>query len=526
MPSINSIARFSSAALLAASASVASANTTIDLDALATGTSLTNLFTGVTISSGDGSTGITSRIGLSGTQQFARGTNTGGFDSLSAQATLAGTLAIAANPADILRIDFINPITMASIELIPNDGNDPGSIAAFNSMGNLVDVDSIVGNEGAGTINVVTVMGNDIVTLLIAGDNTGNNLEIDTLIFSGLLVQSLFSGQTVILVDNLDNHANFVRQRLQLAGGQDSSMLNSYLERATALAAFEGLNLGDGNGQFYVDANYFSSERDTDGSALGFNAYGWGVNVGYDRQINDKLFAGLVFGYDQIDNGASGISDETETDSYNLIAYGRYDCNSPCTRSDQWGDWFVDGMLGYSYNDIESTRAGGISGDTDAHQILADLSVGFERDLSKGATLTPYLGARYIGTFTDGFTESGAGAIVYNDSDRHSLAAYFGASVERSHALNNGWTLTPRAGAEVRFETIDDDESITAALAATPASTFTFDTLNFSDHSVRFNLGADLAKGSNWTAYVDSTLAIAAGDGHKVGVQGGVRIDF
>lgn len=177
--------RFACAAVLLAFVGEAQAEIiTVDLNSFSTGTSLTNAVPGLTISQGDGSTKITSAVGLTGTQQFAIWNTTGDFRHLTspAEATLAATLAASADPQYILRIDFDKPTNFVSIDLIPNDDNDPGSIAAFDSAGNLIGTDSTLGAGLTGVPITLTVSGPGIATLLVGGTGP-QTVQVDTLLY-------------------------------------------------------------------------------------------------------------------------------------------------------------------------------------------------------------------------------------------------------------------------------------------------------------------------------------------------------
>ncbi|QDV25665.1 PEP-CTERM sorting domain-containing protein [Aureliella helgolandensis] len=174
------------AVLVAAAGHVQAGIIVVDPDGFASGTSLTYAFTGVTITRGSGATDITSALGSTGTQQFSLNGRTGFFNSLPnpPSATLVDTLAASRSSSSILRFDFSTPTDFVSIDLIPNDSLDPGSIAAFDSAGNQIGFDSFGGQNLRATRNTLSVSGGGITTLLAAGDNLGNTLEIDTLTYS------------------------------------------------------------------------------------------------------------------------------------------------------------------------------------------------------------------------------------------------------------------------------------------------------------------------------------------------------
>jgi hypothetical protein len=159
---------------------------TVDPDSVANGASLTNAFAGVTIRQGNGGTGITAAVGITGTRQFSINGITENFVYLPAPPppTLAAALSASLNPGTILRFDFATATDSVSLDLIANDSGDPGSIAAYDAAGNLLGYASFSGINQTGVRNTLTINAAGIRTLLAGGDNIGNNLDIDTLVYS------------------------------------------------------------------------------------------------------------------------------------------------------------------------------------------------------------------------------------------------------------------------------------------------------------------------------------------------------
>ncbi len=181
---------------------------TVDPDAFPAGTSLTNAFPGVVITDESGAASINSAAGLTGTLQFARSGSSGDFTYLPIPpaATLPQTLSSSGGAGFILRFDFAQATDFVSLDLIPNDGSDPGSIAAFDAAGNLVGYSSFGGQNLTGVRNTLSVSGVGIRTVLAAGTN-GDNLEIDTLKYNdggpGQL-DSAFSGDGIQVTPFMD----------------------------------------------------------------------------------------------------------------------------------------------------------------------------------------------------------------------------------------------------------------------------------------------------------------------------------
>jgi len=153
----------------------------------------------------------------------------------------------------------------------------------------------------------------------------------------------------------------------------------------------------------YADQN----ERD---GIDGYDADTSGVMLGVD---SDEIIGGGVLGL-AVNYGVTTADSEnaattdTQIDSYGLTAY---------LSQELMADVFADVQVGYSYNDVEinNHNCGGAglvcNGNTNSDQYSAKLALGRDFATDQGMTITPTIYTSYIAVNTDGYTETGTGAI-------------------------------------------------------------------------------------------------------------------
>ena len=157
---------------------------TVDPDDFIDGANISNAYSGITLSAIDGGSNViatssvfsqTSLLASTGTQVF-------GHDGIFVETWANGLLGD-------LRIDFIQATDFVSIDIIANDGFDPGFLQAYNSAGTLLDSFTTQGGLGAGipeTAIISTASAN--ISYVIASGVSGNDVALDNLTYNSATV--------------------------------------------------------------------------------------------------------------------------------------------------------------------------------------------------------------------------------------------------------------------------------------------------------------------------------------------------
>ena len=157
---------------------------TVDPDDFADGTDISNAFSGISLSAIDGGNNIlltnsvfsqTSSLASTGTQVF-------GHDGIFTQTWAQGLVAD-------LRIDFIQATDFVSLDIIANNGSDPGFLEAYDSTGTLLGSFITQGNLGSGIPETATISsGSANIAYVIASGLGGNDVALDNLIYNSATV--------------------------------------------------------------------------------------------------------------------------------------------------------------------------------------------------------------------------------------------------------------------------------------------------------------------------------------------------
>jgi uncharacterized protein with beta-barrel porin domain len=248
--------------------------------------------------------------------------------------------------------------------------------------------------------------------------------------------------------------------------GAGASSFGVVTERLASLRTGGALGIATGdhvhaNGKsVYVKAFGDSTSQDDDGGVKGFSATTFGTAFGVDGEISEGSVLGASFSVSssEVEGDGTGKS-ELDISNYQANVYGQVDV----------GGFFVDGMFGYGWSSIDSTRkieVGTIKeakADYDGKILMAALGASVPVDLS-GASLTPRASFTYTNVSYDSYTETGASTLSQKiaQDDVASGLLQLGATVQTSSEGTDGFVITPSLRAGVFYDLIGDEAKATA----------------------------------------------------------------
>ena len=139
----------------------------------------------------------------------------------------------------------------------------------------------------------------------------------------------------------------------------------------------------------------------------GYDADTYGLAIGADTRVNAHSIVGVSFSYADTDVDGKGAGrSHSDISSYQITAYADY------TES----DWYVEGLFGYAYNDLDTTRditatSAKAVGDTDSSQYMFGLSGGMPMKAGENSYFTPSAGLNITIVNNQAYTETGAGVL-------------------------------------------------------------------------------------------------------------------
>jgi outer membrane autotransporter protein len=221
-----------------------------------------------------------------------------------------------------------------------------------------------------------------------------------------------------------------------------------------------GFNAGSGsqsNSMWMKPFASFGLQSERKGIA-GYDADTYGIAIGADTRLNAHSVMGLSFSYADTDVDGKGAGrSRTDISSYQLTAYGDYTAK----------DWYVEALVGYAYNEIDSTRNitfanATASGDTASNQFMFSVNAGMPIQVESNSYFTPTTGLSFTHVTNESYTETGAGGLnlAVNAEDITIAKIHVGGRYHATIATSDG-RFTPEVRAKLLYDLAGDDGSST-----------------------------------------------------------------
>jgi uncharacterized protein with beta-barrel porin domain len=207
------------------------------------------------------------------------------------------------------------------------------------------------------------------------------------------------------------------------------------------------------------------------GDAHGVGFSGGGIAFGADYRFTQALQAGVAAAYARSAFSTSGIPGGGGLDSFAVGSYAGYAA----------GRWYIDGAVGYAYNNAAVTRsidfpglARGALANPAANAFLSRAEAGYHFQLGDRTTATPFAAFQGVVVGQNGFAEGGAGAINLNVNGRTDAlaASVLGGEVAYDLPLGLAAPLVLAARAGWAHDYADVNRRVTANFQGAPDASF------------------------------------------------------
>ena len=395
---------------------------------------------------------------------------------------------------------------LASAGAATNTSNDDAVGAALD----------IIGATGGAELDTLQID----IGLAGTSQEVSNLLEsVTAVVDGGAQIAVLETGRQMLYINEIRMEA--LRSKKRMIGNIDVR------ENGTNRMALRSSNVMTGDADVTkMEALHFNSGKDgaavdvkRNGVNIWFQGYGQSAKQDTRNGIkgNDSDTLGAVVGMDTMEfmNGAVlGVAlnygrtnvdgknvntTETELDNYGIAFYSNVDLGQ---------NMFLNGQLGYAFNQIESDRhdVGGVpgvtaQGDYHSNQFSAKVVVGQDYMADYGMIMTPTVSAAYTYLDTDGYTETGAGALNLNVDNENLNVLALGVGMKTSWNLKNddGNIVKPSLRVGYSYNALDDKVQTTSAFSGDPASTaFNGNGADLSHSSFNAGAGVVWMTAANW----------------------------
>lgn len=368
-------------------------------------------------------------------------------------------------------------VTFSNFDFNTNQFDDVLSATTLNSDG------SFAVTEDSGLFDVIALKDGNTVDLQIttATDNTisgpGANAYNDVLLqLAGQYVAKGTTGNAdmdlVIEVLGRSSDAEIqagVEQTLPLLTGSATPAIGNALSGTNRvvqarMASNRGLSSGDPSlmdkhSWVKVYGSWF--DQDDQGGVSGYDGESKGLVAGMDGDLNDRTKLGFAFAYNRtdIDSNSLVAPNSVDIDTYQLVTYGSYVLANEAEISFQ-ADVGTSDADGARTIIFMNPRRVALSNDD---SINYHLGFGLGKTFAYGSNsqLAPSVRLDYTRIDSDGYTETGAGALNLRVEDKTYEALDLGADLKLNHQVNEKILFSANMG--VAYDLIDQDSSITAA---------------------------------------------------------------
>lgn len=147
---------------------------------------------------------------------------------------------------------------------------------------------------------------------------------------------------------------------------------------------------------------------DGDGNAAGLDRSTGGVLMGIDGSVSDLWSVGIMGGYSQSSGDADARRSSYTSDNYHVGLYA----------GSEWGAMTLRSGLAYTWSDVETDRAVGFNGFSDAlsaryragtTQVFGEVGYGMKAGM---VALEPFANLANVGLHSRGFEEKGGAAVL------------------------------------------------------------------------------------------------------------------
>ena len=212
----------------------------------------------------------------------------------------------------------------------------------------------------------------------------------------------------------------------------------------------EGFSSGDElfqHSMTWVQGLYNKSELNREN---GFDAESSGVAMGFEHYLDTDVKLGGGYAYTGGD--VDSQSRTTDIESHTLFVYGEY----------KPSQWFVNGILGYTFSDYEEKGYNGNQADFDVNSISWQVMGGYDLNYEYW-TITPQVGVRYTNFDKDGYQDAYGQEVSGGKSDV--LTFISGVKTSYEYLLDNDVRLRPEVKMAVTYDVVNDSAASTVLLS-------------------------------------------------------------
>ncbi len=369
-------------------------------------------------------------------------------------------------------------ITQADIGVAIDVITETGSFTDNGAAINVIDDDFLIDYEVTVGSIVVTPTAADLSAVSSDANINAFGGALDDAVAAALLPTGIFDA-----LNGSASAADFEATALSLLPSINEGVTREIFETQNAADSYINERLqSEGSLGLWGQLLGRTANRDAENtSVLGYDADAFGFALGLDFGAGENVRIGIAYSYADIDVDQDGAGqEESQINASQISAYFGYNGESV----------FVNGQIGYSFSDVDSSRtgaAGPISGAFDVDGFRGQVNAGLELGGDK-LSFQPFIGLNYANLSSDSYTETGGLALDVDAGDVDYFEGKIGARVATQS--DGGFSL--RANLAYAYDFAGDARTFDLNFAGAGAP---FRLVSTDGEESRFEFGAGIGFG-------------------------------
>jgi outer membrane lipase/esterase len=272
--------------------------------------------------------------------------------------------------------------------------------------------------------------------------------------------------------------------------------------------------------EIFLLADYRQGQRDDRHNSVGFDYYTGNVALGAQYRFNDRITAGLLFGYGYNKADLNSNQGHVSVDAYQVGGFLNF--HGP--------NWFIGAIAAYGYDDYDAKRPGVL------HDTLRGEPSGWTAEVgAKGGyfwnfgnlSVGPIASLTFVNVDVDGYSETGDPVLTQAVNHRSVQDLYGAAGLQIGYDIKmGGIRLQPFVYAQYEREFLGDGNTLVSRFTSQRALQINTAVQDSSQDYGRIGGGINARFSESISARIAADAVVGRDDGHEYTIDAGIGFSF
>jgi len=272
--------------------------------------------------------------------------------------------------------------------------------------------------------------------------------------------------------------------------------------------------------EVFLLADYRQGQREDRYNSVGFDYYTGNVALGAQYRFNDRITAGLLFGYGYNKADRNANQGHVSVDAYQVGGFLNF-----------YGpNWFLGALAAYGYDEYDSKRPGIL------HDTLRGQPSGWTAEVgAKGGyfwnfghlSIGPIASLTFVNVDVDGYSETGDPVLTQAVNHRSVQDLYGAAGLQIGYDIKlGGVTLQPYVNAQYEREFLGDGKTLVSRFTSQRALQINTTVQDSSQDYGRIGGGINARFSESISARIAADAVVGRDDGYEYTIDAGIGFAF